>query len=46
MNAAPVLDAQSLSKTYRRGFFGSPIHALKDLSLSVQKGEIFALLLF
>ena len=35
----PVIDIQSLSKTYADGF-----EALKNVSLSINKGEIFALL--
>jgi ABC-2 type transport system ATP-binding protein len=34
-----VVSIQSLSKTYASGF-----HALKDVSLNIQRGEIFALL--
>lgn len=35
----PVINVQNLMKTYSSGF-----HALDDVSLSIQKGEIFALL--
>lgn len=36
---APVISIQNLSKTYKGGF-----QALKDVSLDIEKGEIFALL--
>jgi len=35
----PIIDIQNLSKTYASGF-----QALKDVSLQIRKGEIFALL--
>ncbi len=38
-NTAPILSISHLSKTYASGF-----SALKDVSLDIQKGEIFALL--
>jgi ABC-2 type transport system ATP-binding protein len=43
--ASPVLQVTALRKSYRRGFFsrrGAP--AVDDLDLTVQRGEIFALL--
>jgi ABC-2 type transport system ATP-binding protein len=36
---SPVISVSHLSKTYKGGF-----HALKDVSLDIEKGEIFALL--
>jgi len=36
---APIISVQTLSKTYQSGF-----QALKDVSLEINKGEIFALL--
>src|SRR5580698_4955016 len=38
-----MLTAVHLSKVYRVGFLGRRLHALDDLTLSVQKGEIFGL---
>jgi ABC-2 type transport system ATP-binding protein len=38
-----VLTCAGLSKTYKVGFWGRKLKALEDLSLSVQKGEIFGL---
>ena len=35
----PILDIRNLNKTYAGGF-----EALKDVSLEIQPGEIFALL--
>src|SRR6201986_4032213 len=37
--AQPIISVEGLSKTYAGGF-----QALKDVSLSIEKGEIFALL--
>ncbi|WP_159016335.1 ABC transporter ATP-binding protein [Cognatiluteimonas profundi] len=37
--AAPIVSIQNVSKTYASGF-----HALKDVSLDIRRGEIFALL--
>jgi ABC-2 type transport system ATP-binding protein len=38
-----MLEAKGLSKTYRVGFWGRKLNALEDLTLSVEKGEIFGL---
>jgi ABC-2 type transport system ATP-binding protein len=38
-----MLTAVHLSKVYRVGFLGRRLHALDDLNLEVQKGEIFGL---
>jgi ABC-2 type transport system ATP-binding protein len=39
ISMAPIISVQNLSKTYQSGF-----QALKDVSLEINKGEIFALL--
>ncbi len=39
-----VVITEHLSKTYRVGFWGRKVEALKDVSLSVREGEIFGLL--
>lgn len=39
-----VVEARSLSKAYRSGVRGRPIQALEEVSLSVEEGEIFAVL--
>jgi ABC-2 type transport system ATP-binding protein len=39
MAAQPIISVKNLSKTYASGF-----HALKNINLDVQRGEIFALL--
>ncbi len=45
MNHAPAVDVRKLSKQYRDGMFGRRrIDALQEVSLSVQRGEIFGLL--
>ena len=38
-DAPPIVSVRNLSKTYASGF-----HALKDVSLDIRRGEIFALL--
>ncbi len=38
-----MLEARGLTKTYRIGFWGRKLEALKDLTLTVDKGEIFGL---
>jgi ABC-2 type transport system ATP-binding protein len=38
-----MLEAKGLSKTYKVGFWGRKLKALEDLTLSVEKGEIFGL---
>jgi ABC-2 type transport system ATP-binding protein len=38
-----MLEAKGLSKTYKVGFWGRKLRALEDLTLTVEKGEIFAL---
>ncbi len=41
----PIISVQQLSKTYApRNAGGQPFQALKDVSLDIRKGEIFALL--
>ena len=41
----PIISIQHLSKTYApRNAAGQPFQALKDVSLEIRKGEIFALL--
>ena len=41
----PVLEFESVSKTYRRGLLRrEPIHALRDFSLTVERGEILGFL--
>lgn len=45
MNHAPAVDVRDLGKRYRDGLFGRRrIEALREVSLSVQRGEIFGLL--
>ena len=39
IDAPPIVSVRNLSKTYASGF-----HALKDVSLDIRRGEIFALL--
>ncbi len=39
-----VLEAESLAKTYRLGFFRKRVEAARDVSLKVQRGEIFGFL--
>jgi ABC-2 type transport system ATP-binding protein len=38
-----MLETRGLSKVYRVGFWGRKLRALEDLSLKVEKGEIFGL---
>ena len=38
-DTAPIVSIRNVSKTYASGF-----HALKDVSLDIRRGEIFALL--
>src|SRR4249919_1470285 len=38
-DSTPIVSVRNLSKTYASGF-----HALKDVSLDIERGEIFALL--
>ncbi len=41
----PVIETENLFKTYEtRMFGGQDVHALKDMNLSINKGEIFAYL--
>lgn len=40
----PVLEIDKLSKTFHRGFWGRPVIALHELSLTVEPGEIFGFL--
>lgn len=40
----PVLRIESLSKDYKRGFWGNRVRALNNLSLQVRQGEIFGFL--
>lgn len=40
----PVVVAEHLSKTFRVGFWGRKVEAVKDVSFSVGQGEIFGLL--
>lgn len=41
----PVIETENLCKTYESGMFsGQDVHALKDMNLSINKGEIFAYL--
>jgi ABC-2 type transport system ATP-binding protein len=44
MTDIPAIETKGLSKTYSSLFGRQPIHALKDLDLSVPGGEIFGLL--
>jgi ABC-2 type transport system ATP-binding protein len=41
----PVIETENLCKTYESGMFSNQdVHALKDMNLSINKGEIFAYL--
>ena len=41
----PVIETENLCKTYESGMFGGQdVHALKEMNLSINKGEIFAYL--
>ena len=41
----PVIETEKLTKTYESGMFGGEdVHALKEMDLSINKGEIFAYL--
>ena len=42
--SADVVVTEKLSKTYRVGFWGRKVEALRDVSLRVAEGEIFGLL--
>ena len=45
MNDNSAIHVANLNKTYRQGWFGRrSIHALQNVSLTVQRGEIFGLL--
>ncbi len=44
MTSAPVLEVEDLHKTFRIGFFGKRVEALRGVSFRVQKGEVFGLL--
>lgn len=45
MSTSAAIEASHLEKTYRQGWLRrKPIHALRGVSLSVQRGEIFGLL--
>lgn len=44
MSATCVLTAVGLAKTFRIGFFRKKVHAVKGVTFSVQKGEIFGFL--
>lgn len=39
-----VIEVHDLEKSYRNGWFGKQVHALKGVSLQVNQGEIFGLL--
>jgi ABC-2 type transport system ATP-binding protein len=43
-SAAPVIQLEGLSKTYRKGFFGAGFRALDGVSLAVEPGLVFGLL--
>jgi len=45
MPASPILEARSLSKTFRAGgaVFGKTFHAVKNVSLSISPGETLAI---
>jgi ABC-2 type transport system ATP-binding protein len=38
----PVIDIRALTKTYRTGFRQTPVHAVRNLALSVARGSIVA----
>src|SRR5436190_20981651 len=40
--AEPVIDIQGLTKTYRTGLRRTPVHAVKNLALTVPRGAIVA----
>ncbi|MBW2732306.1 MAG: ABC transporter ATP-binding protein [Deltaproteobacteria bacterium] len=42
--STPVLRTHNLAKTFALGFFRKKVHAVRDVSLEVKKGEIFGLL--
>lgn len=44
MNKENVIEIKELKKTYRRGLFLPPVHAVNGLTLEVKKGEIFGFL--
>jgi ABC-2 type transport system ATP-binding protein len=39
-----LIDVRNLSKTFRVGFFGRQVHAVRGVSFGVQRGEIFGFL--
>ena len=41
---APPIEIENLSVTYQRGLFRQPVHALKNLNMSLQPGEVFGFL--
>jgi ABC-2 type transport system ATP-binding protein len=43
-NPTPALSASRISRTYRRGFGRRVVEALRDVSLSVSRGDFFALI--
>jgi ABC-2 type transport system ATP-binding protein len=43
-NAGPAIEAIDLRKNYRSGLLGRKNEALKDVTLSVKRGEVFGLL--
>ena len=44
MSDTPALQTEHLCKTYVLGFFRKKVHAVRDVSIEVQPGEIFGLL--
>jgi ABC-2 type transport system ATP-binding protein len=40
----PILQLERLQKTYRRGFLGRKNQVLKDVSLTLEKGEVYGFL--
>jgi len=44
MPSSAAIEVKNLKKSYRNGFFGKPFVALKGVSFSVKRGEIFGLL--
>ncbi len=42
--AEPLIDVRGLTKTFKVGFFGRPVQAVKGVSFDVRRGEIFGFL--
>lgn len=39
-----ILEVNSIAKTFHTGFFRTKVHAIRDVSFSIDKGEIFGLI--